>query len=102
MKKQRKHYTSEEKVAILKRHLVEGVPISGLCDERGLQPTVFYRWQKEFFENGAAAFQQRGRTHHQPEQERIAYLEKKIQTKDEVLAELMAEHVALKKRVGEL
>jgi transposase-like protein len=81
---------------------VEGVPISDLCDERGLQPTVFYRWQKEFFENGAAAFQQRGRTSRQPEQERIAYLEQKIQTKDEVLAELMAEHVALKKRVGEL
>ena len=60
------------------------------------------RWQKEFFENGAAAFQHRGRTNHQPEQERIAYLERKLQTKDEVLAELMAEHVALKKRVGEL
>ena len=59
MKKQRKHYASEEKVAILRRHLVEGVPISDLCDELGLQPTVFYRWQKEFFENGAAAFQQR-------------------------------------------
>ncbi len=41
MKKQRKHYTPEEKVAILRRHLVEGVPISDLCDERGLQPTVF-------------------------------------------------------------
>jgi hypothetical protein len=35
---------------------------------------------------------------HQPEQEQIAYLEKEIQTKDEVLAELMAEHIALKKR----
>src|SRR5258708_21384325 len=92
MKKQRKHYTPEEKVAILRKHLVEGVPISDLCDELGLQPTVFYRWQKEFFENGAAAFQQRGRTNHQPEQERIAYLEQKIQTKDEVLAELMVEH----------
>ena len=102
MKKQRKHYTPEEKVAILRRHLVEGMPISGLCDELRLQPTVFYRWQKEFFENGAAAFQQRGRPNHQLEQEQIAYLEKKIQTKDEVLAELMAEHVALKKRVGEL
>ncbi len=102
MKKQRKHYTSEEKVSILRRHLVEGVPISDLRDELGLQATVFYRWRKEFFENGAAAFQQRGRTNHQPEQERIAYLEKKIQTKDEVLAQLMAEHVALKKRVGEL
>jgi transposase len=97
MKKQRKHYAPEEKVAILRRHLVEGVPISDLCDERGLQPTVFYRSQKEFFENGAAAFQQRGRTRHQPEQERIAYL-KKIQTKDEVLDELMAEHVAPKKK----
>ena len=102
MKKQRKHYTPEEKVAILRRHLLEQVPVSELCDKNGLQPTVFYRWQKEFFENGAAAFLPRGRTNHQPEQERIAYLEKKIQTKDEVLAELMAEHVALKKRVGEL
>jgi len=56
MKKQRKHYTPEEKVAILRRHLVEGVPISDLCDERGLQPTVFYRWQKEFFENERRLF----------------------------------------------
>jgi hypothetical protein len=61
---------------------------------------MFYRWQKEFFENGAAAFQQKARPHHQAEQERIEYLEKKIQTKDEVLAELMAEHVALKKKKG--
>ena len=76
MKKHRKHYTPEEMVAILRRHLVEGVPISDLCDELGLRPTVFHRWQKEFFENGAAAFQQRGRTNHRAEQERIAHLEK--------------------------
>jgi transposase len=103
MKKQRKHYTPEEKVAILRRHLLDKEPISKLCDELGLQPTVFYRWQKEFFENGASAFEQkRSSTNHSAEQERIAYLEKKIQTKDEVLAELMAEHVALKKGMGEL
>jgi transposase len=102
MKKQRKHYTPEEKVAILRRHLLEKMPISELCDKQGLQPTVFYRWQKEFFENGAAAFEQKARANHSAEQERIAYLEKKIQTKDEVLAELMAEHVALKKDIGEL
>ena len=100
MKKPRKHYTGEEKVAILRRHLVEKEPISKLCDELGLQPTVFYRWQKEFFENGAAAFQGKGRTDHQAEQERIEYLEKKIQRKDEVLAELMGEHIALKKNLG--
>ena len=100
MKKTRTHYTPKEKVAILRRHLLEQEPISKLCDELGLQPTVFYRWQKEFFENGWAAFEAKGRTSAQPEQERIEYLTKKIQTKDEVLAELMAEHVALKKVLG--
>src|SRR5215204_5278107 len=64
MKKQRKHYAPEEKVAILRRHLLKKEPISKLCDEVGLQPTVFYRWQKEFFENGAAAFEQRRPTNH--------------------------------------
>ena len=102
MRKARKHYTAEEKVAILRRHLVDKEPVSKLCDELALQPTVFYRWQKEFFENGAAAFQTKNRSRRQPEQERIAQLERKIQTKGEVLAELMAEHIALKKSLGEL
>jgi transposase len=93
MKKQRKHYTPEEKVAILRRHLLENEPISKLCDEIGLKPTVLCRWQKEFFENGAVAFKQKERPNHSADQERIAYLEK-----DEVLAELMA----LKKTLGEL
>lgn len=104
MRKQRKRYQAEEKVAILRRHLVEQVPVSKLCDELGLQPTVFYRWQKDFFENGAAAFQVRaGRDHgkqQSQEQKRIAMLEDKLRRKDEVLAELMEEHVALKKTLG--
>src|SRR5215217_5733800 len=102
MKKQRKHYAPEEKVVILRRHLLEKEPISKLCDEVGLQPKVFYRWQKEFFESGAAAFEQKARPNHSADQERIAYLEKKILTKDEVLAGLMAEHVALKNAWGTL
>jgi transposase len=102
MKRDRKHYTAEEKVSILRRHLLDKVPVSELCEELGLQPTVFYRWQKEFFENGAAAFEPKTGPKHPAEQKRIEHLEKKIQTKDEVLAELMAEHVALKKSLGEL
>jgi len=35
-------------------------------------------------------------------QKRIEFLEKKVQTEDEVLAELMAEHIALKKSLGTL
>jgi transposase len=104
MKKERKHYTAEEKVAVLRRHLLDRVPVSDLCEELSLQPTVFYRWQKELFENGSAAFQSTERPHRQVQekQKRIEFLEKKMHNKDEVLAELMAEHVALKKSLGEL
>lgn len=104
MRKERRHYSAEEKVAILRGHLLDKVPVSDLCEEHGLQPTVFYRWQKEFFENGASAFQAKEGPIRQVEekQKRIEFLEKKVQTKDEVLAELMAEHIALKKSLGEL
>ncbi len=102
MRRERKHYSAEEKVVILRRHLLDKVPVSDLCEELGLRPTVFYRWQKEFFENGAAAFQSQERPHRQVEekQKRIEVLEKKAQTKNKALAELMAEHVALKKALG--
>ncbi len=70
MRKERKHYTAEEKVAVLRRHLLDKVPVSDLCEELSLKPTVFYRWQKEFFENGAAAFQAQERPHRQVERSR--------------------------------
>ena len=54
--KERRHFTGQEKVAILRRHLVEKVPMSDLCEEHGINPTLFYRWQKDLFEQGAAVF----------------------------------------------
>lgn len=105
MRRIRKNYSGAEKVAVLRRHLLEGVPISALCDELGLAPTVFYRWQKEFFENGAAAFEKvsKGRRERESrEAQRVAALEAKLATKNEVLSELMEEHVKLKKELGEL
>jgi len=101
MRKKRKNYTGQEKVVILKRHLVDQVPVSDLCDEYNLQPTVFYRWQKEFFENGAAAFEKANGRQKNVDQKRIEQLEAKLRTKNEVLSELMEEHVQLKKDLGE-
>ena len=100
----RKHHTPEEKVAILRRHLIDKVPVCNRCEEGGLHPTVFYRWLKQFFENGAAAFGPAPRADKQVEarEQRIAFLEAKLKKKDEVLAELMEEHVALKKSLGEI
>jgi len=102
MGKPRKNYTAEEKVAILKRHLVEKTPVSDLCDELGLNPTVFYNWQKLFFQNGAAALERTRKPKADRRDRKIERLEKKLVQKNEVLAELMQEHVQLKKELGEL
>jgi transposase len=97
----RKHLTPDQKVAVLKRYLVEKAPISDLCDEYGIQPSQVYQWQKVLFENGAAAFERTGRRVEDPNQRKVAALETKLQQKNEVIAELMQEHVQLKKAIGE-
>ena len=102
MGEQRRRFTSEEKIKALRRHLAEKVPVSDVCEEMGIQPTQFYRWQQTFFENGAAAFERTNDRKASAQEERISFLESRIQRKDEVLAELMEEHVALKKTLGEL
>lgn len=102
MKRKRRKYTPEEKVTILKRHLVDKIPVSDLCDEHKLNPTVFYRWQKEFFQKGATAFEKTTHGRKRKEADRIKALEEKLQRKNEVLSELMEEHVKLKKNLGEI
>lgn len=105
MSRERKQWTGSEKLAILKRYMVEKTPISDLCDEFQLQPSQIYNWQAQLFEQGAAAFDRKpGR---QPAAEaakdrRIAQLEAKLVQKNEVISELMEENVREKKANGEL
>ena len=104
MAKLRRHFAGTEKVAILKRHLLDKVPVSNLCDEYDLYPNQFYAWLKEFFENGHAAFDngRKSRAVEDANAQKIEKLEAKLQRKDSVLAELMEEHVLLKKELGEI
>lgn len=102
-KRTRRHFTAEEKVAILRRHLLDKVAVSDLCQELDLQPRVFYRWQQEFFEKGSAAFASDGKRETSRLERRVEQLEDKLQQKNEVLSELLEEHVRLKKTAnGEL
>ncbi|MCY2928028.1 MAG: transposase [Planctomycetota bacterium] len=100
----RRRFTAQEKVAILRQHFIDKVSVSEVCDKHGLNPTAFYRWQKEFFENGAAAFESRqprsdGKTRQL--EHRVEALQAKLVRKDEVIGELMEDHVRLKKSLGE-
>ena len=102
-RQQRRHFSGPEKVAILRRHLLDKVPISDLCDELGLYPNQVYGWLKEFFENGHAAFDngRKSKAVDDAKDRKIEQLEAKLQRKDSVLAELMEEHTLLKKELGE-
>lgn len=102
----RKRLTPEQKVAIVRRHLLEKVPVSDLCDEYGIHTTQYYAWQKQLFENGGLAFQRKANKANERRQQdaqakKIAQLEEKLQKKNEVVAELLEEHVQLKKELGE-
>jgi transposase-like protein len=101
----RRRFTAEQKVAILKEHLVEKVPISQVCQKHGLNPTAFYRWQKELFENGTAAFEGRSaKTDGRARQleERVENLTAKLARKDQIIAEVMEEAMRVKKSLGEI
>lgn len=97
----RRHVSADQKVAILKRYLVEKTPLADLCDEYGIQPSQVYQWQKVLFESGAAAFERSNRRAEEAQGRKVAALEAKLQQKNEVIAELMQEHVERKKAIGE-
>ncbi len=113
MTRERKYVSGPDKLAILKRYLVEKIPLSDLCDQHGLQPSQIYYWQNQLFEHGAAVFDRKpGRQARQAEtakDRQISQLETvnaklttKLAQKNEVISELMEENVKSKKELGEL
>lgn len=98
----RRTYTGNEKIAILREALLDGVSVSDVCQKHGITPGMFYEWQKKLFEQGAMIFNAAAEATQRPttEAKKLAAAEVKLQQKNEVLAELMGEHVALKKKLG--
>lgn len=105
-KRTRRSFTAEQKAAILKRHFVDKVPVSDLCDENKLQPSVFYDWQRRLLENAAVALDagradRTSTSRARQLEDKIEHLNTKLAKKDSVMAELLAEYVALKNALGE-
>ncbi len=101
-RRERRHFTAQQKVALVKRHLLEGVAVSDLCDEAQITPTQFYQWQKQLFEGAATAFEKKPAkpAGPSPVERRVAHLEQRLATQNEVIAELTEECVRLKKVAG--
>ena len=98
-KQKRRQFSAQEKLKILRLHLLEKKLISELCDEHNLHPTQFYKWQKTFFENGTEALSKQSRFLN-CHTRKIRELESKLKRKDEVIAEIAEELIKSKKTNG--
>jgi len=99
MPKQRKNYSPEEKVKILREHYENNIPVSEICDKYSLNPVLFYRWKKDFFENASQIFRKPSTAGKTAELRKIAYLEDKLKEKEKVIVELVTENIIHKKKV---
>jgi transposase-like protein len=96
----RANFTAEEKVRIVRMHLLEKVPVSDLCDQHDLLPSQFYTWQRQLFEQGSKAFESLRNSRERELERKIEKLQATTREKDEVIAEVARELVFLRKSDG--
>jgi transposase len=104
MSKTRRHFTAEQKAEIVRRHVAGKEAVSDLADEFGLQPSLIHGWVNQVLAQAERAFDRPSgkRRLDEAKERKIACLETKLTNKNEVIAELMQEHVQLKKELGDL
>ena len=102
--KSRRRFGVEQKAEIVRRHLRDKAAVSDLADEFGIQPSQIHTWVKQVLDQAEKAFERSGvsRRSESSKDAKIAQLEEKLTTKNEVISELMEENVKAKKANGEL
>jgi transposase-like protein len=110
-KRTRRKHSGSLKAALLKKHHVEKVPVSDVCDQAQVQPSLFYMWQRQLFENAEVVLDggKKGASGNEKAlAARVAELEAQlakkdavIAKKDSVIAEISEEFVKVKKTLGD-
>ena len=103
-RKNRRHFGAEKKAQVVRRHLAGKEAVSDLADELDVQPSLIHLWVKQVLDQAEKAFERAAvpRRKEQAKDAKIAQLEEKLTTKNEVISELMEENVKAKKECGEL
>lgn len=104
MSRTRRHFSAEQKAQIVRRHLAGKEAVSDLAEELGVQPSLIHGWINQVLAQVERAFDRPSgkRRLEEAKERKIAFLEGKLANKNEVIAELMQEHVQLKKELGDL
>jgi transposase len=101
-KRARRRHTPEQKAALVRQHVVEKKPVSEICSAAQIQPSVFYKWERDLLAAAPSVFAGRRAPSREQELEvKIAALEAKLARKDAIIAEVSEEYVKLKKALGE-
>jgi transposase len=92
----RRQFPPTTKLQILKEGRTTNTPISQVCDQYAISPTLFYQWERIAERAALEAFnaQKRGRKKPRPSEEQLLA---EVQRLREVIAELSAENLQLKK-----
>lgn len=95
MSKKRRSFTSRQRLEIVLEGLQEGASVAEVCRRHGISSTLYYRWRDQLFTNADRLFERKDR---RPQE--VEALESENQKLKDVIAEITAENLDLKKTPG--
>lgn len=96
-----RRYTPEQKVKIVKEALTTDLGVSGVCRKYGISSGLFYKWQEKFFAGALEGFRQSKSGPSSAELRKIESQTKEIDRMKSVIAEITAENIDFKKKLGD-
>lgn len=98
MKNEKRKFTAEFKVTVLREHLENQVPVGKICEQYNIQPNLFYLWKKELFTGALDTFSRK--KNGKPDEEKVTRLEEKLKDKDSLISEIVEDNLRLKKKLN--
>lgn len=96
----RRRWTPEEKLRLVLESLQSDQKVAELCRREGLSPTQVYEWRKQLIGSAKEIFADK-RGQRKGEDPRIARQAAELQRMKDVVAEITAENLVLKKTLSD-
>ena len=96
---EKKRYTSEQKIVILRELLENNTPISQVAEKYGVHVNDIYNWKKKLFEYAASIFEGKSAGPDKVQQKKIEQMEAKLKKNQDAINWLLSENIELKKNI---
>lgn len=98
MKNQKRQFTAEFKVQILREHLENQIPVGKICEQYNIHTNLFYLWKKELFTGALETFSKKKKS--KTDEVKVNRLEEKLRDKDSLISEIVEDNLRLKKKLN--